>query len=145
MGLLNKLRQGFQEDDYDDDFYDDYDDEPVKKEPSAPIVGNWFVSKTKAGAKQSNMGVVLVRPQSYSDSPDISYALLNDRVVVLNLEGLRVDVAQRIVDFTTGVCVAIDGSFKSVSKYVFIIAPKNINVDGELDDLLLNNFGTVIE
>ena len=37
-----------------------------------------------------------------SDEIEITDTLLNGRTVVINMEGLNVDVAQRIIDFTSG-------------------------------------------
>ena len=56
--------------------------------------------------------------------------------MVLNFEGLDVDVAQRIIDFISGSCFAIDGNLQKVSNYIFLVTPKNVEISGDLQELL---------
>ena len=53
--------------------------------------------------------VCVIKPTSIEDAREITETLLANRTVVLNLEGLDVDIAQRIIDFTSGSCFAISG------------------------------------
>ena len=48
------------------------------------------------------MEVCVIKPSSIEDEIEITDTLLNGRTVVINMEGLNVDVAQRIIDFTSG-------------------------------------------
>ena len=50
-------------------------------------------SKKQAGAI---MEVCVIKPTGFEDSREITETLLNNRTVVLNVEGLDVDIAQRI-------------------------------------------------
>ena len=61
---------------------------------------------------------------------------MSNRTVVLNFEGLDVDVAQRIIDFISGSCFAIDGNLQKVSNYIFLVTPKNVEISGDLQELL---------
>ena len=45
------------------------------------------------------MEVCVIKPSSIEDEIEITDTLLNGRTVVINMEGLNVDVAQRIIDF----------------------------------------------
>lgn len=51
------------------------------------------------------MEVCVIKPTSVEDAREITETLLANRTVVLNLEGLDVDIAQRIIDFTSGSCL----------------------------------------
>ena len=62
----------------------------------------------------------------------ISFCLL---AVVLNLEGIDVDVAQRIIDFASGSCYAISGNLQKISHYIFIITPSSVDVSGDFQDI----------
>lgn len=44
------------------------------------------------------MEVCVIKPTSVEDAREITETLLANRTVVLNLEGLDVDIAQRIID-----------------------------------------------
>ena len=49
------------------------------------------------------MEVCVIKPNSIEDEIEITDTLLNGRTVVINMEGLSVDIAQRIIDFTSGI------------------------------------------
>ena len=48
------------------------------------------------------MEVCVIKPTSVEDAREITETLLSGRTVILNLEGLDLEVAQRIIDFTSG-------------------------------------------
>lgn len=110
-------------------FEDDYEDEPVKaKSPK--------VTPMRAPKKASGMEVCVIKPTTFADSREITETLLSNRTVVLNFEGLDVDVAQRIIDFISGSCFAIDGNLQKVSNHIFLVTPKNVEISGDLQELL---------
>ena len=51
---------------------------------------------------QPGMEVCVIKPTTIEDEIEITETLLNGRTVVINMEGLSVDIAQRIIDFTSG-------------------------------------------
>ena len=81
------------------------------------------------------MEVCVIKPTSIEDAREITETLLANRTVVLNLEGLDVDIAQRIIDFTSGSCFAIAGNLQKISHYIFIITPASVDVSGDFQDL----------
>ena len=78
---------------------------------------------------------MVVRPTSVEDAREITETLLNGRTVFLNMEGLNVEIAQRIIDFTSGSCFAISGNLQKVSTYIFIITPANVDISGDLQEM----------
>ena len=119
------------DDDYDDyDDYDDFDDEePRERSKVTPI--------RQAPRKQGKgMEVCVIKPTSFDDSREITETLLSNRTVVLNFEGLDMDVAQRIIDFTSGSCFAIGGNLQKVSGSIFLVTPRNVDISGDLQDIL---------
>ena len=70
------------------------------------------------------------------DAREITETLLANRTVVLNLEGIEVDVAQRIIDFTSGSCYAIQGNLQKISHYIFIITPASVDISGDFQEIL---------
>ncbi len=85
----------------------------------------------RAAAQQSGE-VCIIKPTSVNDAREVTDTLLANCTVVLNLEGLDVDVAQRIIDFTSGSCYAVDGNVMKISHYIFVITPANIGVSGDI-------------
>ena len=110
--------------------YDDFDDEePRERSKVTPI--------RQAPRKQGKgMEVCVIKPTSFEDSREITETLLSNRTVVLNFEGLDMDVAQRIIDFTSGSCFAIGGNLQKVSGSIFLVTPRNVDISGDLQDIL---------
>ena len=90
------------------------------------------------------MEVCVIKPTNVEDGREIAETLLSGRAVILNLEGLDMELAQRIIDFSGGACFAIDGKLKKVSNYIFIATPSSISISGDLFELFSNDvsFGT---
>lgn len=161
--FLNYMKLNGEEDDeyYDDDYLDDGDDdEPVmqrktpikqrdeeydntpKKQPTVSS-GKITPIKQPTARKMSNgsgMEVCVIKPTSVEDAREITETLLANRTVVLNLEGLDVDIAQRIIDFTSGSCFAISGNLQKISHYIFIITPSSVDISGDFQDIFGGSF-----
>ncbi|MBQ1317841.1 MAG: cell division protein SepF [Lachnospiraceae bacterium] len=86
------------------------------------------------------MEVSVIRPTSMEEARDIADTLLDECTVVLNLEGLDVDVAQRIIDFTCGACYSLNGSIQMISSYIFILTPANVDISGDYQSILSDAF-----
>ncbi len=140
--FLNAMKLNDEEDDgyYDDDFYDD-DPEPLRK-PS-PMKDSSSMEEEKTARKSTpkvtpmrqtkkmpgtGMEVCVIKPTTVEDAREITETLLANRTVVLNLEGLDVDIAQRIIDFTSGSCFAMSGNLQKISHYIFIITPASVDI-----------------
>lgn len=155
--FLNAMKLNDEEDEYyDDDFYDDEpepvkkpsvmredpameDDRPVKK--SSPKVTPMRQMKKMPG---TGMEVCVIKPTTVEDAREITETLLANRTVVLNLEGLDVDIAQRIIDFTSGSCFAISGNLQKISHYIFIITPASVDISGDFQEILSGSFDVPI-
>ena len=90
----------------------------------------------KQAAARGDMEVSVIRPTSMENTREIADTLLSNCTVVLNLEGIDVELAQRIIDFACGTCYAIDGSLQKVSSYIFILTPANVEISGDIQDIL---------
>ena len=112
---------------------EEYEEKPVKK-PVQPKVTpiRQPVSRRVSG---NGMEVCVIKPSSVEDAREITETLLANRTVVLNLEGVDMDVAQRIIDFTSGSCFAINGNLQKISHYIFIITPSSVDISGDFQDI----------
>ena len=121
-----KPKSSFKKREKEDTFTDDYKEKPVKTPPK--------VTPIRPSKKQQNlagMEVCVIKPTSVEDAREITETLLNNRTVVLNVEGLDVEIAQRIIDFTSGSCFAISGNLQKISNYIFIITPAAVDISGD--------------
>ena len=142
----------------DDDFLDDEEEpKPAKrasapKETKAPKAAAAPVRREKAAPKKAkpapkrrstsagSMEVSVIKPTSMEDAREITDTLLDECTVILNLEGLDVDLAQRIIDFTCGSCYSLDGSIQMISSYIFILTPANVDITGDYQSILSDAF-----
>lgn len=165
MGVMDKFLNYMKLNDEDDEYYDeDYLDddedlvEPAPKKSVAKSAKEDVEPADKTGRKTvqpkvtpirqnvtrrvpgNGMEVCVIKPTSVEDAREITETLLANRTVVLNLEGLDVDIAQRIIDFTSGSCFAIAGNLQKISHYIFIITPASVDISGDFQDLLGGSF-----
>jgi cell division inhibitor SepF len=88
----------------------------------------------------SGMEVCVIKPKSMEDAREITETLLEECTVVLNMEGLDLDVAQRIIDFSSGSCYAMHGNLQKISNYIFIITPESVDISGDFQEILSGAF-----
>ena len=118
-----------------EDSYKDFDVEEEKE--FQPAKSKVTQMRTPARHSSSgNMEVCVVKPGSVDDSREITETLLGGRTVILTLEGMDLDVAQRIIDFISGATFAINGNLQKISNYIFLVTPTNVDISGDLQDLL---------
>ena len=118
---------------------DNFDDFNMEKEQKfQPSAGNKVTPLRHPAARKSgnNMEVCVVKPSSVDDSREITETLLSGRTVILNLEGMDLEIAQRIIDFISGATFAISGNLQKISNYIFLVTPSNVDISGDLQDLL---------
>ena len=161
--FLNMMRLNSEEEDdfYDDDYYDEEDDyyeEPKRKsfrrEKEEDTTARFATTKESKSAVKSNskvtpmrqvkknqggnaaMEVCVIKPTSVEDAREITETLLNNRTVVLNLEGLDLEIGQRIIDFTSGSGFAIDGNLQKISNFIFIVTPAAVDISGDFQSIM---------
>jgi cell division inhibitor SepF len=82
--------------------------------------------------------VYVIKPVEFDDAQTVSDFLKAGKTIVINMEGVQLDPAQRIIDFIGGACYGLGGDLKAISANIFIAAPNNIEVSGDLRDEILN-------
>lgn len=92
-------------------------------------------SRPKSDVRGRNEVYVIV-PHDTSESQTVADFLKSGKTIVINMEGLELATAQRIIDFIGGACYAIDGSLQAISANIFIAAPNSIEVSGDLREIL---------
>lgn len=164
MGILDKFLNLMRLDDDDDDLFDekDYEEEDTSKKKvffkrdksadleeeddfdRAPKMSRTSTSSKvtpmRQPVKRSSMEVCVIKPTTVEDAREIAETLLSGRTVILNFEGLDLEVAQRIIDFTSGATFSIDGNLQKISNYIFLVTPTSVGISGDLQDLLNSSF-----
>ena len=157
MSFFDKILGLDEDEDYydDDDLYEEeYDEEPKKKkslfkkkdddeeadakvneQPKRPAKFTPIRNNNKKGSA-APMEVCIIKPTSFEDSKDIVSTILSERTVLLNIEGLDIGIAQRIIDFTSGACFAVGGTLQKVSNYIFVVTPSSVDISGDLAGII---------
>ena len=111
IGLEND-EEDYGDEAYEDDDYVDVEEEPVQKAPKKPRTR--FTAERKSRSGRGERG-------------DEMYT-----TVIINLEGVDLAVAQRIIDYTSGSCFALDAKLESISSYIFMASPNTANVTADI-------------
>lgn len=88
--------------------------------------------------KEEGESVKVIRAQTFNEAQIVAEFLKEGKTIVVNLEGIEIGKAQRIIDFIGGASFAVDGSLKAISNNIFIVAPGNIEVTGDLREELVS-------
>ena len=81
---------------------------------------------------QGKQNMVLYQPQSNEDTQSIIDYMKAHRSVIINLEILEKDTAQRILDYVSGASYALNGKIHKISSEIFLLAPSEANVTNNL-------------
>jgi cell division inhibitor SepF len=74
----------------------------------------------------------LAFPKSIDDCGKISGFIRDSYVVIVNLESIKFDIAQRIVDFCSGLVHAVSGEIEDIANKTFILMPKGVELSGKI-------------
>ena len=99
-------------------------------------------SRRSSSALQS-VEVCVIRPNNMENTREIADTLIQGATVILNLEGLDVELAQRIIDFTSGSCYTLGGTLQKVSSYIFVLGASNVDITGDLQNIMGGNLPSV--
>lgn len=72
--------------------------------------------------------VVVIEPHSFEEMPQVIQTLRERRSVVLNLNIMDPEEAQRAVDFVAGGTYAIDGHQERIGESIFLFTPSCVKV-----------------
>lgn len=149
MGLIDKIKKGLGNDNYEetyDDYYNEFDGYNDPADQNAPAGAQNQPSYDQAAPAQnapayqpyqstssislsgSAIEMKVVKPEHFDSASQIADHLLNNRTVVLNLENTNKETARRLIDFLSGVAYSIDGSLKKIASNAYVITPNNVDV-----------------
>ena len=112
----------------------------ASKSSASKVTPMYNVNKKKSGASGE---VCVMKPKRFDEATEIVDALLDNCTVILNLEGLDMELAQHIIDFTSGASYSLDGSIRRVSAYIFILTPDGVDITGDSQDFLNDVVGSI--
>ena len=155
MSILSKLMDTMRfSPDEDEEYFgpdDDYEAEkpakrgrfPAREESESYDDGSeekprFFSRSSKVVPMKRSMEVSMVKPTSIEDAREICDYLLAGKAVVLNMEGIHTEIAQRIIDFTSGSTYSMNGNLQKISSYIFIATPESVELSGDFQEMIGN-------
>lgn len=76
--------------------------------------------------------ITLFEPKTFEDSTQMALELKKGRTVVINLQRMQREYAQRSIDFLTGVCYSLDAKIEKIGHNLIVCAPKNVGLEGTI-------------
>ena len=138
MGKWDKMKEwiGIPNDEVDD--FNEEEETPVKSAVSEDYAPKReaprAAAKAPVSSARSQVNMVIVKSNDYSDARTVADHILGNRAVLLNLENCNKDMAQRILDFLSGVVYAQGGDLQRVAHSTYAVTPRNVGLQGELND-----------
>jgi cell division inhibitor SepF len=123
---VRRLSTRRRRDDFDDIFADD---EPAGRPTTVlrPVGG----TRGGANGRSNDVRVHLVVPKSFNDAQQVADKFKDSIPVILNLQGVDVDLSKRLIDFASGLTYALDGGMQRIADKVFMLTPRNVEISAE--------------
>ena len=75
--------------------------------------------------------VHLVVPKSFNDAQAIADRFKVETPVIINLQSADADLSKRLIDFSSGLTYALEGSMQRIADKVFLLTPQHVEVSAE--------------
>ncbi len=82
-------------------------------------------------ASASGLELIIRQPTSFNDSQEICDLLKQDRAIIVNLEKVEPELAQKMMDFISGAIYALDAKIHQISGAIFCISPEKVDISGD--------------
>lgn len=141
---MNKFLEyiGIEENDMEDEYYAEEEYEEVPRADNVVKMGSRSNRQSASSGNvvslpsAAQLKMIVYHPISYEDTQNIIDNLKSRKPVIVNMEELELDCAQRILDFMAGAIYALNGTIYKISRGIFVVAPTNYDVigNGETDN-----------
>lgn len=127
--FVNYLGFGPEEEyDEDEDEAAEPEDWPEVKRPQRDRGNVVSISNAPQRAPSSAFKVLVIEPRAFEEVQTIADQLRLRRPVILNLESLDKDLAQKILNFLNGAIYALGGETQRVANGIFFFAPQGVDI-----------------
>jgi len=143
FGKISEMIFGREEDEFEE-FEIEEEEERAKPDlrpigtPKIRPVASSGTGRVVSMTATTELEVAVLQPATYEDASEIADRLKSKKAVVVNLEDLTKEDAIKVLDFVSGVVYALEGNIQKVSSGIFLIAPLNVSIAGDVRDELKN-------
>jgi cell division inhibitor SepF len=137
VGLEEEVREEdtVMEDEYDDQCPEDEYEEPEQEPQRGARRGMRQQAKVvPMPGTGPRMQMLVFQPCNLEDAEGIIDSLKARKPVIMNLDDMDVETAQRILDYVGGAVYTINGDIKKVARSIFVVAPPNVDVSQSIDE-----------
>jgi cell division inhibitor SepF len=110
---------------YDDSY--DYEDDVEVEEGE-----DWQSASERAAKRWRAMNepsrIVMLTPTKYNDAPTIGRHFREGQAVIMDVNGMSIAEATRMVDFAAGLAYGCDGRIERIAEKVFLLAPSEVEI-----------------
>lgn len=120
---------------YHRDIEEEYDEPEIPVAPKRTSIRTASNKVVPIRTTSRGLEVCICKPNNFGDSQDACEMLIQGHAVVVNLEGIDIMEAQRIMDFISGCIFSMSGKMHQISRYIFIFSPDNVDISGDYLEL----------
>ncbi len=137
----NPTLRKYDNDGMSDEENEEDDDEPLAQRrtftrPQSPISNPFRQAQPKTSvplrSSVNERRIYVLNPKSFEDAREVCETLKGGGVIFMNFEGVRTDLAQRLMDFAGGAVYSLGGQIHQISGYNFIVAPGEMDIEGDI-------------
>ena len=110
---------------------DELDEWPSEEAAAPPTRRDQRSSRLRSVSAPAPAKVHLVAPRAFNDAKQIADRFKAQIPVIINLQGADTDLSKRLIDFSSGLTYALDGSMQRVADKVFLLTPRNVELSAE--------------
>lgn len=110
--------------DYDESY--DYDDEVDAESEDWQPASERAAKRWRAMVEPSR--IVMLTPRAYNDAPIIGRHFREGQTVIMDVNGMSITEATRMVDFAAGLAYGCEGHIERVAEKVFLLAPAEVEI-----------------
>lgn len=92
-------------------------------------------------ASQSGLELIIRKPTSFDDSQEICDLLKQEHAIIVNLEQVDRELAQKMMDFISGAIYALDAKIHQISGCIFCISPAKVDISGDYFSMISETTG----
>jgi cell division inhibitor SepF len=101
-----------------------------EREEEAPMPAPRTTSMVKAMPMPATR-VHVMEPKGFNDAQEVGDRLKAGQPVILNLQAVDRDLQRRLIDFSSGLAYALNGTMSKAADQVFLLTPSNVEVSEE--------------
>jgi cell division inhibitor SepF len=105
---------------------EEYQELPLPQERENRSGGNVVTLHSGKGLK-----IIVCEPEKFEEAQALTDHLKNRRQVIVNFEGTRPEISQKIIDFISGAVYALDGQSQQLGQNIFLFAPSSVEITND--------------